>query len=55
MPALPVLGDAGSRTVRTGARWQVGAGAVLELEGTRRTSSTGEAGDQLMLRLALRF
>ena len=45
-----VLGDAGSRTVRTGARWQVGADAVLGLEGTRRTSGTGEAGNELMLR-----
>ena len=50
-----VLGDAGSRTVRTGVRWQVGADAVLGLEGTRRTSGTGEAGNQLMLRVALRF
>ena len=50
-----VLGDAGSRTVRTGARWQVGADAVLGLEGTRRTSGTGEAGNELMLRVALRF
>ena len=50
-----VLGDAGSRTVRTGARWQVGADAVLGLEGTRQTSDTGEGDNQLMLRLALRF
>ena len=50
-----VLGDAGSRTVRTGARWQVGADAVLGLEGTRRTSDAGEAGNELMLRVALRF
>ena len=49
------LGDAGSRTVRTGARWQVGPDAVLGLEGTRQTSGTGEAGNQLMLRLAVRF
>ena len=49
------LGDAGRRTVRTGARWQMGAGAVLGLEGTRRTSGTGEAGNELMLRVALRF
>ena len=49
------LGDAGSRTVRTGARWQVGADAVLGLEGTRRTSGTGEADNELMLRVALRF
>ena len=50
-----VLGDAGSRTVRTGARWQVGPDAVLGLEGTRQTSATGEAGNELMLRVALRF
>ena len=50
-----VLGDAGSRTVRTGARWQVGADAVLGLEGTRQTSDAGEAGNELMLRVALRF
>ena len=49
------LGDAGSRTVRTGARWQVGAYAVLGLEGTRRTSSIGEADNHLMLLIALRF
>ena len=49
------LGDAGSRTVRTGARWQVGPDAVLGLEGTRRTSGTGEADNELMLRVALRF
>ena len=50
-----VLGDAGSRTVRTGARWQVGADAVLGLEGTRQTSDADGAGNQLMLRVALRF
>ena len=50
-----VLGDAGRRTVRTGARWRVGADAVLGLEGTRQTSATGEAGNELMLRLAVRF
>ena len=49
------LGDARSRTVRTGARWHMGAHAVLGLEGTRRTSGTGEAGNELMLRVALRF
>ena len=50
-----VLGDAGSRTVRTGVRWQVGADVALGLEGTRQTSGTGEAGNELMLRVALRF
>ena len=49
------LGDARSRTVRTGTRWQVGADAVLGLEGTRRTSGIGEADNHLMLRIALRF
>ena len=49
------LGDARSRTVRTGARWQVGAHAVLGLEGTQRTSGIGEADNHLMLRIALRF
>ena len=49
------LGDAGNRTVRTGARWHIGADAVLGLEGTRRTSGIGEADNHLMLRIALRF
>ena len=49
------LGDAGSRTVRTGMRWHMAADAVLGLEGTRRTSSIGEADNHLMLRIALRF
>ena len=49
-----VLGDAGGRSVRTGARWQVGADAVFGLEGTRQTSDAGGAGNQLMLRVALR-
>ena len=50
-----VLGDAGSRTVRTGVRWQVGADVALGLEGTRQASDAGEAGNELMLRAALRF
>ena len=50
-----VLGDAGRRTMRTGARWQVGADAVLGLEGTRWTSDAGESGNEPMLRLAVRF
>ena len=32
-----------------------GPDAVLGLEGTRRTGDAGEADNQLMLRLALRF
>ena len=31
------LGEAGARTVRTGARWQLGTDAVLGLETTRQT------------------
>ena len=49
------LGDAGARTVRTGARWRLGPDAVLGLETTRQASRAGEAGNQLMLRVALRF
>ena len=49
------LGDAGSRTERTGARWQVDPNAVLALEGTRQSNDGREADNQLILRLALRF
>ena len=49
------LGDAGARTVRTGARWRLGPDAVLGLETTRQASRAGEAGNHLMLRAALRF
>ena len=49
------LGDAGARTVRTGARWRLGPDAVLGLETTRQASRAGEADNQLMLRAALRF
>ena len=49
------LGDAGSRTMRTGARWHMGAHTMLGLEGARRTSGIGEADNHLMLRIALRF
>ena len=43
------LGDAGSRTVCTGARWQVGPDAVLGLEDTRRTSDAGEVDNLVIL------
>ena len=46
---------AGTRTMRTGARWQLRPDAVLGLEATRQTSDAGEADNQLMLRVALRF
>ena len=49
------LGDAGSRTIRTGARWRVGPDLVLGLEGTRQTSDAREGDNELMLRIALRF
>ena len=49
------LGDAGNRTVRTGTRWQLGPDAVVALEGSRQASDAGEADNQLMLRVALRF
>ena len=49
------LGDAGSRTVRAGTRWQLARDAVLGLEGTRQTSDAGGADNQMMLRIALRF
>ena len=49
------LGDAGSRAVRTGARWQVGPDAALGLEDTRQTNAAGEVDNQVILRLALRF
>ena len=45
------LGDAGSRTERTGARWQVDPNAVLMLEGTRQSNDGREADNQLILRL----
>ena len=49
------LGDAGNRTVRTGTRWQMGPDAVVGLEGSRQASDAGEADNQFMLRVALRF
>ena len=49
------LGDAGNRTVRTGTRWQLGPDAVVALEGFRQASDAGEADNQFMLRVALRF
>ena len=49
------LGDAGNRTVRTGTRWQLGPDAVVGLEGSRQAGDAGEADNQFMLRVALRF
>ena len=49
------LGDAGTRTMRTGTRWQLGPDVVVGLEAARQTSDAGEAANDLMLRAALRF
>ena len=49
------LGDAGRRSVRTGARWQLGPGTVVGIEATRQTSDAGETANQVQLRAALRF
>ena len=49
------LGDAGDRTVRTGARWQLGSDLVVGLEATRQASNAGETANELKLRAALRF
>ena len=48
------LGDGKSRTLRTGARWQLNPDAVLGLEATRQTSDA-EAANEVRLRAALRF
>ena len=49
------LGEAGTRTVRTGARWQLTPDAVVGVEATRQASDAREADNRLMLRAALRF
>ena len=49
------LGDTGSRTVRTGMRWDVSPDTVLVLEATRQTRDGGEPADELWLQAALRF
>ena len=49
------LGDGGSRTVRTGTRWQMGPDVAVGLEATRQTSGTEETADAIRLRAALRF
>ena len=49
------LGDAGSRTVRTGTRWQLGPDTVVGVEATRQTSDAGEGASEVRLRAALRF
>ena len=49
------LGDGESRTVRTGARCQLGADAVIGLEAAQHTSDGNDAASELRLREALRL
>ena len=49
------LGDAGTRTMRAGTRWQLSPDVVVGLEATRQTSDAGEDANELRLRAALRF
>ena len=50
------LSEAGRRTWRAGARWQVAPGTTLGLEGTRKAGSAGEAPENaLRLRSSVRF
>ena len=49
------LGDGKSRTLRTGARWQLNPDAVLGLEATRQTSDAAEAENEVRLRATIRF
>ena len=49
------LGNAGTRTLRTGTRWQLGPDTVVGLEATRQASDAGETTNQVRLRAALRF
>ena len=46
---------AGTRTMRTGARWQLSPDVVVGLEATRQASDTSEPDNQVRLRGALRF
>ena len=48
------LGNAGARTMRTGARWQLSRDTVVSVEATREANA-GEADNHLKLRAALRF
>ena len=49
------LGNAGSRTMRGGARWTFGADVATTLEATRSENQAGEAANEVRLRAALRF
>ena len=49
------VGDSGDRTVRTGARWQMGPDTVVGVEATRQTTGANEAASEVKLSAALRF
>ena len=49
------LGDAGTRTMRTGTRWQFNPDTVVSVEATRQASDASAPANELMLRAALRF
>ena len=49
------LGDGDSRTVRSGARWQLNPDAVFGLEATRQSSGAEGPANEVRLRAALRF
>ena len=49
------LGDGGSRRMRLGTRWQLGADTAVGLEVTRDMAGGGESSDALALRAAVRF
>ena len=49
------LGDGGTRTIRTGLRWQVAPDVAFGIEGTRRVDTTNEGENEVRLQAALRF
>ena len=49
------LGNAGSRTMRGGARWTFGADVATTLEATRSKNQAGEAANEVRLGAAPRF
>ena len=53
--AVIARGEAGTRTMRTGARWQLNPDVVIGLEATRQASDAGEADNEVRLRAAVRF
>ena len=49
------LGDGDSRTVRSGARWQLNPDAVVGLEASQQSSGTEGPANEVTLRAAIRF